>query len=95
MIKEAFKQWKHALKEEHLQIKIQNKWFEELKKTDFYRQLNKYKWLKNSFILIDYIILVGCYLSIYTLPASELNALFGNQISQDYYQIIVFNCQGP
>lgn len=32
MIKEAFKQWKHALKEEHLQIKIQNKWFEELKK---------------------------------------------------------------
>lgn len=91
MIKEAFKQWKHALKEEHLQIKIQNKWFEELKKTDFYRQLNKYKWLRNSFILIDYIILFGCYLSIYTLPASELNALFGNQISQDYYQIIVFN----
>ena len=24
MIKEAFKQWKHELKEEHLQIKIQS-----------------------------------------------------------------------
>lgn len=35
MIKEAFKQWKHELKEEHLQIKIQNKWFEELKKQTF------------------------------------------------------------
>lgn len=91
MIKEAFKQRKHELKEEHLQIKIQNKWFEELKKTDFYRQLNKYKWLRNSFILIDYVILVGCYLSIYTLPVSELNDFFGSHITKEAYQNIVFN----
>lgn len=63
MIKEAFKQWKHELKEEHLQIKIQNKWFEELKKTDLYRQLKKYKGLRNRSILSDYVILVGCYLA--------------------------------
>lgn len=90
MIKEAFKQWKHELKEEHLQIKIQNKWFEELKKTDFYRQLNKYKWLRNSFILIDYVILVGCYLPIYTLTVSEINAFFGSHITKEAYQNIVF-----
>jgi len=90
MIKEAFKQWKHELKEEHLQIKIQNKWFEELKNTDFYRQLNKYKWLRNSFILIDYVILVGCYLPIYTLTVSEINAFFGSHITKEAYQNIVF-----
>lgn len=90
MIKEAFKQWKHELKEEHLQIKIQNKWFEELKKTDLYRQLKKYKWLSNGSILIDYIILVGCYLSIYTLPVSKLNAILGSHITKETYQNIVF-----
>lgn len=90
MIKEAFKQWKHELKEEHLQIKIQNKWFEELKKTDLYRQLKKYKWLRNGSILIDYIILVGCYLSIYTLPVSKLNAILGSHITKETYQNIVF-----
>ncbi|KPG70850.1 hypothetical protein [Enterococcus sp. RIT-PI-f] len=90
MIKEAFKQWKHKLKEEHLQIKIQNKWFEELKKTDLYRQLKKYKWLRNVSILIDYIILVGCYLSIYTLPVSKLNDFFGSHITKETYQNIVF-----
>lgn len=90
MIKEAFKQWKHELKEEHLQIKIQNKWFEELKKTDLYRQLKKYKWLRNGSILIDYIILVGCYLSIYTLPVSKLNAILGSHITKVTYQNIVF-----
>lgn len=90
MIKEAFKKWKYALKEEHLQIKIQNKWFEELKKTDFYRQLNKYKWLRNSFILIDYVLIVGCYLSIYTLPVSKLNAILGSHVTKETYQNIVF-----
>ncbi|EPH64442.1 hypothetical protein D931_01670 [Enterococcus faecium 13.SD.W.09] len=90
MIKEAFKKWKYALKEEHLQIKIQNKWFEELKKTDFYRQLNKYKWLSNSFILIDYVLIVGCYLSIYTLPVSKLNAILGSHVTKETYQNIVF-----
>ncbi|WP_440912159.1 hypothetical protein [Enterococcus innesii] len=90
MIKEAFKQWKHELKEEHLQIKIQNKWFEELKKTDLYRQLKKYKWLRNGSILIDYIILVGCYLSIYTLPVSKLNTILGSHITKETYQNIVF-----
>lgn len=90
MIKEAFKQWKHELKEEHLQIKIQNKWFEELKKTDLYRQLKKYKWLRNGSILIDYIILVGCYLSIYTLPVIKLNTILGSHITKETYQNIVF-----
>lgn len=90
MIKEAFKKLKYALKEEHLQIKIQNKWFEELKKTDFYRQLNKYKWLRNSFILIDYVLIVGCYLSIYTLPVSKLNAILGSHVTKETYQNIVF-----
>lgn len=89
MNKEAFKQWKYTLKEEHLQIKLQNRWFEELKKTDLYHQQRKYNYLKNSSIFFDYFILTVCYLSLYMLPVSELNAFLSINISQNYYRMIV------
>lgn len=91
MIKSHLTSWKEAFKNDHLRVKIQNKWFDDFKNTDLYQVQKKYKRLRNALILIDYLILSGLFLVVYSTPVSEINALFGSQLSQESYQLIVLN----
>jgi len=91
LIKSHLTSWKKAFKKDHLRIKIQNKWFDDFKNTDLYQAQKKYKRLRSTFTFIDYLILSGLFLVVYSTPVSEINALFGSQLSQELYQLIVLN----
>lgn len=91
MFKAHFNLWKKAFKNDHLRVKIQNKWFDDFKKTTLYQEQKKYKRIRNTFLCMDYLILSLLFFVVYTLPASELNALFGSHLLQESYQLIVLN----
>ena len=88
MIKAHLKSWKKAFEKDHLRIKKQNEWFDDFKKTNLYQQ-KKYKRVRNTFICMDYLILSFLFFVVYTLPVSELNALFASHLLQESYQLIV------
>ena len=72
-----------------LDIKKQNEWFDDFKKTNLYQEQKKYKRVRNTFICMDYFILSLLFFVVYTLPVSELNALFASHLLQESYQLIV------
>ena len=89
MIKAHLKSWKKAFEKDHLRIKKQNEWFDDFKKTNLYQEQKKYKRVRNTFICMDYFILSLLFFVVYTLPVSELNALFASHLLQESYQLIV------
>ena len=89
MFKAHFNLWKKAFKNDHLRVKIQNKWFDDFKKTTLYQEQKKYKRIRNTFLCMDYLILSLLFFVVYTLPVSELNALFASHLLQESYQLIV------
>jgi len=89
MIKAHLKSWKKTFEKDHLRIKKQNEWFDDFKKTNLYQEQKKYKRVRNTFICMDYFILSLLFFVVYTLPVSELNALFASHLLQESYQLIV------
>ena len=77
-----------AFEKDHLRIKKQNEWFDDFKNESLPRT-KEYKRVRNTFICMDYFILSLLFFVVYTLPVSELNALFASHLLQESYQLIV------